>query len=62
MKPADNIYIVEIKEKGNPIILTPTIQGEEKTREELVKFFGLDEEDVEWYRLYRLENGEKVEI
>ena len=45
-------YLAEIKEVGNPTILTPTITYDRMTKEELIKFWGLTEPDVEWFRLY----------
>lgn len=55
-------YVAEIKEVGNPSILTPSIQCEEMTKEDLIRFFGLDEPDVEWFKVYQKINGEKVEL
>lgn len=56
-------YIAEIKEIGKPNILTPSIHcQDELTKEELITFWGLDQEDVEWYHLYQLVGGEKIEI
>ena len=56
-------YIAKIKEVGNPTVLSSSIiTCDGMTVEELVKFWGLDEEDVEWYRLYQLICGELVEL
>ena len=56
-----------IKEKGNPNLLTPVYMvcdmfgfiSDDKNREEmtksfLVRFWGLDNPEVEWYKLERL--------
>ena len=57
-----NTYIAKIKEVKSPSVLSPSLTCEEKTRDELVKFWGLNEPDVEWFRLYRVEDGGIVEI
>jgi len=52
-----------IKERGNDNLLTPSYtfgenldeQNEELTRKFLIKFWGLEEPDVEWYELERIE-------
>lgn len=56
------VYIAEIKEVGKPNVLTPSLIGERKTRAELIEFWGLQEPDVEWYRLYQVIKGERVEL
>jgi len=62
----------KIKEKGNDHILTPTYmipndmfgyikpkeKREEMTRKYLVDFWGLNEPDVEWYKLEKLAKEE----
>ena len=55
-------YIAEIKEVGNPTILTPSLTCEGMTVEGLISFWGLDEPDVEWYKLYQIVDGQKVEL
>lgn len=55
-------YIAEIKEVGNPSVLTPSITCEGMTVEGLISFWGLDEQDVEWYRLFQIVDGQKVEL
>lgn len=55
-------YIAEIKEVGNPSILKSSLKGQKKTKEELIAFWGLTDPDVEWYRLYEIVEGEKVEM
>lgn len=55
-------YMAEIKEVGNPSVLTPSITCEGMTVEGLIGFWGLDEEDVEWYRLYEIVKGQKIEL
>lgn len=55
-------YIAEIKEVGNPSVLTPSLTCEGMTEEGLVRFWGLEKPDVEWYRLYEVVNGQKFEL
>ena len=56
-------YIAEIKEVGNPSVLTPSLSiFYEMTKDKLVKFWGLDQPDVEWYKLYKVVDGQKVEL
>jgi len=56
-------YIAEIKEVGNPSVLKPSISiSNEMTKDQLVKFWGLDEPDVEWFRVYKVVDGQKVEL
>ena len=55
-------YIAEIKEVGNPTILTPSLTCDGMSVEGLISFWGLDEPDVEWFRLYQIVNGQKVEL
>ena len=42
-------YIAEIKEVGNPTILTPIITCDGMTKEELIEFWGLNGPDVDWF-------------
>lgn len=42
------------KVKGNDHLLTPKYifpDGEPKTREDMIKFWWLDNSDIEWYKL-----------
>ena len=59
-------YMAEIKEVGNPSVLTPSLTISlsyyEMSRDELVKFWGLNEPDVEWFRVYKIVDGQKVEM
>lgn len=55
-------YEAEIKEVGREQILKPSLHSTEKTVEQLVEFWGLNEHDVEWYRLYQVINNIKIEI
>lgn len=43
-------YEIEMKEVGKDHILHPSHTGY-LTREEVIKFFGLNEPDVEWYKI-----------
>jgi len=51
-------YIAIIKEVGRNSVLTSTLVCETKTKEELISFWGLDEDDVETYFLLEVINGE----
>ena len=49
----------KIKEKGNDHILTPEyswFDSGEKTRQEIIEFCGLENDDVEWYELKLIES------
>lgn len=47
-----------IKEKGNASILTPVyVCSESVSGEYVIKFFGLENDDVEWYELECWKNG-----
>ena len=57
------IYTAEIKEVGRDHILKPSLHcSDRKTKEQVVAFWGLNEIDVEWYRLYEVIDGKKVEL
>ena len=55
-------YLAEIKEVGNPTILTPTITCDGMAKEELIEFWGLNGPDVDWFKLYELIDGHRVEL
>ena len=55
-------YITEIKEVGNPAVLTPSVTCDGMTKEGLIEFWGLTEPDVEWFRLYEIVDGNRVEL
>ena len=55
-------YIAEIKEVGETTVLTPSITCDVMDKEDLVEFWGLNEPDVEWYRLYEIVDGNRVEF
>ncbi len=52
----------EIKEKGNDHILTPEYLVPEDDMHDyidekfLINFWGLDHDDVEWYKLYKVKD------
>ena len=49
----------KIKEKGREGILTPEYMfsnAGEKTRQEIIEFWGLENDDVEWYELELVES------
>ncbi len=45
-------YLAEIKEAGNPTVLTPSITCDGMTKEELIEFWGLNGPDVDWLKHY----------
>lgn len=51
-------YEVEIKEVDNDSILRPTFTGYADI-EYIIEFFGLENPDVEWYKIYGVKNGNK---
>jgi hypothetical protein len=55
-------YIAEIKEVGKTTVLTPSITCDVMDKEDLIEFWGLNEPDVEWYRLYEIVDGNRVEF
>lgn len=49
----------KIKERGNSHILTPEYSWFDsggKTRQEIIEFWGLENDDVEWYELELVES------
>ena len=49
----------KIKEKGRESILTPEysfFNAGEKTRQEIIEFWGLEGDDIEWYELELVES------
>lgn len=45
-------FLVTIKEVNNPTLLTPEYWGSNTTtRKDIIEHFGLNEPDVEWYRI-----------
>lgn len=56
-------YQAEVKEKMTDTILKPKFVGAEKTKKELVDFWGLEQDDIQWYRLFEvMEDGTKKEM
>lgn len=50
-------YEVEIKERGRDKVLTPSYSSSTKlSRMFLVNWFGLNEPDIEWYRIVEHED------
>lgn len=43
-------WVVEAKEKYSDSILCPELQGY-YDRNDVIKFFGLNEPDIEWYKI-----------
>lgn len=50
-------YRVEMKEVGKDSILTPELWGY-VTEEDVIRHFGLKNEDVEWYKIIDLDKEE----
>jgi hypothetical protein len=55
-------YIMKCKEVGHNGELTSSLDGDTKTKAELIEFWGLENDDVEWYRLYQVIDGKEVEL
>ena len=51
-------YELEIKEIGNRGILKPSFTGYADVQY-LIEFFGLNNSDVEWYKIYGVKNSNK---
>lgn len=49
-----------IKEVGSEHLLTPTYTGKNVTKKFLVEFWGLENSDVEWYKLERVKDDEST--
>lgn len=48
-------YSAEIKEIMNDSILKPSYSGREMSKEQLIEFWGLHEPDIEWFRIYEID-------
>ncbi len=44
-------YEITIKEKNNDSVLHTSYSGREMTEQELIDFFGLNDDDVEWWKI-----------
>lgn len=56
-------YIAKIKEVGHQNILTSSLTTDVvKTKDELIQFWGLDQDDVESYTLYEVMDGKEVKL
>lgn len=56
-------YIAKIKEVGHQNILTSSLTTDVvKTKEELIAFWGLNNDDVEYYTLYEVMDGKEVRL
>lgn len=56
-------YEAKIKEVLNDNILTPAYYTEEKqSRDDLIKMWGLKEQDIEWFELYEVINDKWFEL
>jgi hypothetical protein len=54
------MYQAEVKEVFNDTLLKPSYSGKKMTKDDLVKFWGLNEPDIEWYNLYEVDqNGNR---
>ena len=54
VRPLYRHYRADIKEKGNDTILHPEHLGY-KTRKELEEFWGVHNDDVEWFKIYEVD-------
>lgn len=54
-------WAATIKEVSSEHLLTPTYTGENVTKKFLVDFWGLENPDVEWYKIERVEENENTE-
>lgn len=52
-------YELEVKEVMNDSILHPSHIGREMSKKEIIDFFGLNEPDIEWYKIYWVYDGVK---
>lgn len=56
-------YIAKIKEVGHQNILTSSLTTDMvKTKDELIQFWGLDQDDVESYTLYEVVDGKEIKL
>lgn len=56
-------YIAKIKEVGHQNILTSSLTTDVvKTKEELIAFWGLAQDDIESYTLYEVMEGKEVKL
>lgn len=56
-------YIAKIREVGHQNILTSSLTTDMvKTKDELIQFWGLDQDDVESYTLYEIVDGKEVKL
>lgn len=56
-------YIAKIKEVGYQNILTSSLTTDMvKTKDELIQFWGLDQDDVESYTLYEVVDGKEIKL
>ena len=58
------MIVAEIKERGNDHILRPMYSGHSScaNRKFLIGFLGLEQHDVEWYKLKDITDGEAIDI
>ena len=56
-------YFAHIKEKYNDTILKPKYKGNFKSKDEIIKYWSLDNSDIEWYEIFEvLEDGTAIKI
>lgn len=56
-------YIAKIKEVGHQNVLISSLTTDTiKSKSELISFWGLEESDVEYYKLYQVKDGEEEEL
>ena len=54
-------FKIRVKERTTGQIVTPEYVGY-KTREQVIKFFGLKEPDIEWYEITEVEIPQKQDL
>ncbi len=56
-------FKARIKERGRDTVLTPEYLGDDNTDKVfLIKFWGLEEPDVEWYEIEEVEDGKTDQV
>lgn len=55
-------YVMKCKEVGRENVLTSSLVCEYKSQQELIKFWGLDQNDVESFKLFEIIDGKEVEL
>lgn len=57
------MYLIKIKEKLNDNVLTHKITGKYMSKNEIISFLKLNDNDIDWFEIYKInENGENVKL